>query len=132
MERKEVISLFREIAKELGLEGVVKIRIVPMKRKIASFSFKTGILRINRNVIEIFDKKLIRFVIFHELIHFKVNVHFKVNDVNHGKEFFKELGRYYSEESMENLEIEIIKRILNFDVTQSLQNQFCSISRVLQ
>jgi len=126
MERKEVISLFREIAKELGLEGVVKIRIVPMKRKIASFSFKTGILRINRNVIEIFDKKLIRFVIFHELIHFKVN------DVNHGKEFFKELGRYYSEESMENLEIEIIKRILNFDVTQSLQNQFCSISRVLQ
>ncbi len=103
MERKEVIRLFRKIVGELGLKDV-KIRIIPMKRKIASFSFKTKTLRVNRNVIEFFDEKLMRFILLHEL------AHFKVNDVNHGERFFKELEKYYPN-NMENLEIEIIKRI---------------------
>ncbi|HIP32751.1 MAG TPA: M48 family peptidase [Crocinitomicaceae bacterium] len=128
MERKEVIRLFREVVRELGLEKVVRIRIVPMKRKIASFSFKTKTLRINRNIVEIFDEKLMRFIILHELIHFKIN------DVNHGKEFFEELGRYYSEKTMKSLEIEIIKRLisssnLNSEIIHFPQSPDSSTSR---
>ncbi|ADC66325.1 conserved hypothetical protein [Ferroglobus placidus DSM 10642] len=85
MERKEVIKLFKEIVKELGLEGI-RIRIVPMKRKIASFSFKTKTLRVNRRVTELLDYELVRYIILHEL------VHFKINDANHGKRFLKNLG----------------------------------------
>lgn len=106
MERKEVIKLFREIVKELGLEGVI-IRLVPMKRKIASFSFKTKILKVNRRVIEFLDYELVRYIILHELIHFKIN------DVNHGKRFFEEFGKYYTEKDARIIEIKLIQKLIS-------------------
>lgn len=100
MERKHVIRLFRNMAKELCLENV-RIRIVPMKRKIASFSFKTRTLRLNRNVIDIFDEEQLKFIILHELIHAKIE------DVNHGSLFLRELEKHYNKEEAEKIESKI-------------------------
>lgn len=129
MERKEVIKLFRELVKELGLDGV-KIRLVPMKRKIASFSFKTKILRVNRKIVEVLDYELVRYIILHELIHFKIK------DVNHGKRFFEEFGKYYTGD-VRMLEIKLIQKLISSQIfeiipfhlhhkSSTLREQHCS------
>ena len=106
MERKQVIRLFRSMVKEFGLDEV-KIRIVPMKRKIASLSFKTRTLRLNRNVVEILDEEQLRFIISHELIHLRIK------DVNHGSLFLEELRKHYSKEEAEQIELKIIKTLVS-------------------
>ncbi len=106
MERKQVIRIFRSVVKELGIEGV-KIRITPMKRKVASFSFKTKTLRLNSNIIDLLNEEQLKFIIFHELIHFKVR------DVNHGSKFHEELEKYYDKEKTEQIELEIIKSLIS-------------------
>ncbi len=106
MERKEVIRLFRDIVEELNLEKI-QIRLVPMKKKIASFSFKTKTLRLNREVVKVLDYELVRYIILHEL------VHLKINDVNHGKTFFEEFGKYYTETDSKILEIKLIQQLIS-------------------
>ena len=101
-----MIRLFRIMVKEFGLEKV-KIRIVPMKRKIASFSFKTRTLRLNRNAVEILDEEQLKFIILHELIHLKIK------DINHGSLFLEELRKHYSKEEAEQIELEIIKTLVS-------------------
>jgi len=106
MERKQVIRLFRSMVKEFGLDEV-KIRIVPMKRKTASLSFKTRTLRLNRNVVEILDEEQLRLIISHELIHLKIK------DINHGSLFLEELRKHYSKEEAEGIELKIIKTLVS-------------------
>ncbi len=112
MERKQAIRLFRKIAKELGLENV-KIRIVPMKSKVASISFKTRTLRLNSNAVKVLNEEQLKFVIFHELIHIKVK------DANHGSLFLKELRKRYSEEEIEQIELGIIEAFIKKKISNS-------------
>ncbi len=99
-------NLLTEIKKEIGVDKEVKLKIVPMKEKIASLSIDTRILRLNRNVVEKLDEEELRYILLHELIHLKVN------DVNHGLLFMKELEKYLEFEKTREIEIEIIKKLI--------------------
>ncbi len=104
MER--IKNLLTEIKKEIGVDKEVKLKIVPMKGKIASLSIDKGVLRLNQNVVEKLDEKELRYILLHELIHLKVN------DVNHGSLFMKELEKYIEFEKTREIEIEIIKKLI--------------------
>jgi len=108
MALKEVKTLFKEIVEDMGLSGI-KISLVPMKRKIASFSFRTKTLRLNSRLIGILEQELVRHIIIHEL------VHFKSNDVNHGRAFYEELQKYYTKEDSKILEEKLVQKLV-FDL----------------
>ncbi|RUM34837.1 MAG: hypothetical protein DSY33_01145 [Archaeoglobus sp.] len=99
-------KLLIELKKEVGVDKDVKLKIVPMKEKIASLSIDTGILRLNRNVIEKLGEEELKYILLHELIHLKVN------DVNHGSLFMEELEKYLEFEKTREIEIEMIKKLI--------------------
>lgn len=103
MEQRRIL---KEVKEELGLNGKIRLRRVPMKRKIASFSFKTNTLRLNRNLLELLTEKEIRYIIRHEL------VHLKVRDLNHGSLFIEEMKKFYSEKEIEEIEEGVIKKLV--------------------
>jgi len=105
MERLKI--LLNEVKEEIGLKDSVKLKIVPMKQKIASLSLKTKILRLNRDVVGKLSDEELRYIILHELIHLKVG------DVNHGSLFLDELKRTYGISEATNLEIRIIERLIS-------------------
>lgn len=96
----------KELMYELGIEEEVKLKVVPMKQKIASLSLKTKILRLNQKAVEILSDKELRYILLHELIHLKTK------NVVHGYLFFEELKKYYSNDEIENLETNIIENFI--------------------
>jgi len=104
MERIKV--LLNDAKNTINLNESVKIKIVPMKQKIASISLRTKILRLNKNIIEKLNDEELRYIITHELIHLKVK------DINHGSLFWKELEKVFSLDDIVNLEISMIKKLV--------------------
>lgn len=99
-------KILKEVIEELGLNEKIRLRRVPMKRKIASFSFKTNILRLNKNLLDLISEEELRYIIRHEL------VHAKVKDANHGDEFTRELQKFYTENEIKEIEENMIKKYL--------------------
>jgi hypothetical protein len=50
-------KILKEVMQELELNGKITLRRVPMKRKIASFSFRANTLRLNRNLLEFLSEE---------------------------------------------------------------------------
>ena len=104
MER--VKTLLREVKDEVGIREDVKLRIIPMKHKIASLSLEKKVLRLNKNVIEKLSDEEIKYILLHEL------VHLKVKDVNHGSLFFGEFRKHFRPEKIKEIEVSIIYKLL--------------------
>lgn len=102
-------SILKELMQEMGIEENISLKIVPMKQKIASFSFNTKILRLNQKAVEILSDEELKYILSHELIHLKIK------DVNHGFLFMEELKKYYTIEEVHNIEIKIIKNFLSYE-----------------
>ena len=113
MER--VKKLLNELMKEIEIDETIKLRIVPMNQKVASLSFKTRVLRLNRKAVEVLNGEEIRYILTHELIHFKIK------DINHGSSFLCELEKHYSLEEAYNFEVEIIGKLLEGYKSQLLK-----------
>jgi len=64
-----VRELLKEVLKELNINRKVKIKVKPLKRKIASISPKKGTIYINKRCLKILTDEEIKFVIAHELLH---------------------------------------------------------------
>lgn len=109
MERVKI--LLREVKEEIGVKEDVKLRIIPMKYKIASLSLEKKVLRLNKNVVEKLDDEEI---LLHEL------VHLKVKDVNHGSLFFGEIEKYFQPERIREIELRIIDKLLSRIAMQNL------------
>ncbi len=104
MER--VREILYELVREMGINETVKLRVVPMKQKVASLSFKTKVLRLNKKAVKVLSRNELRYIIVHELIHLKIK------DTNHGSLFLREMEKYYSFEKAYNFEIELIRKLL--------------------
>ena len=81
----------------------------PKRRQVnceAELSIDTRTLRLNRNVVEKLDEDELMYILLHGLIHLKVN------DVNHGSSFMKELGKHFKLEKIREIEIRIIKKLI--------------------
>ena len=106
-------SLLKELMQKMEIKENVRLKIVPMKYKIASFSFHTNTLRLNKRIISILNTEEVKYILTHEL------VHAKIKSLYHGRLFQKELEKYYNIEEIQKLEKQIIEK---------LYEKICSIS----
>jgi len=89
-------AILEEARKDFGINDDFKIIMKKMKVKAASISFKTRIIRINKELD--CDQEFINYLIYHELAHFKLGTEL------HSKEFLKLLNSKLGEEKVKILE----------------------------
>jgi len=87
-------AILEEARKDFGINDDFKI--IMKKMKAASISFKTRIIRINKELD--CDQEFINYLIYHELAHFKLGTEL------HSKEFLKLLNSKLGEEKVKILE----------------------------
>ena len=68
---KELNQAVEELLKKISLNRKIKVKVKPMKRKIASVSHLKGIVYINSRCLEVLNREELLFVIAHELLHLK-------------------------------------------------------------
>lgn len=100
-------EILEEAKRDLKINDNFKIRLKKMKIKAASISFKTKIIRINKELDG--DPKFIKYLIYHELVHYKLNT--KV----HNKEFYELMYSKFGENEVKNLEKKILIRMLKLN-----------------
>lgn len=81
----------------------LRVVLYPMKRKIASISFKTKTIRLNKNIVQNLDDEALKYILIHELIHYKTK------STQHNTKFWEELEKLYSRGEV----LEIENRIIN-------------------
>ncbi len=106
MNKKRVWKLLEQARKALGLEDSVKLILYPMKYKVASVSLKTKTIRLNKNLLGVFDDETLYYIILHELIHIKTS------SLSHGEKFYKNLESLYTIDEIEGIENNIIRKLI--------------------
>ena len=111
MNYEQLRKILKELKKELEISEDEKIRIVlkPMKTKAASISLKNQIIRLNKNLISRLDPESIRYLLLHELIHYKLK------STNHNGTFQKQLNSKMEETKIREIENKIIKSLLELN-----------------
>ena len=106
MLRKRVEELLSEVRKVVGVkDDSIHVVLYPMKHKIASVSFGSKTIRLNKYVVQELDDEALKYILVHEL------VHYKTRSIQHNRKFWKELGKLYSKEEVIKIESRIINSI---------------------
>ena len=98
-------AILEEARKDFGINDDFKI--IMKKMKAASISFKTRIIRINKELD--CDQEFINYLIYHELAHFKLGTKL------HSKEFYELLNSKFGEEKVKILEKRILRKMLEIN-----------------
>lgn len=109
MKSNQLRQILEELKEELGIKDPIKIVLVPIKTKAASISLKRRIIRINKNIIHNLDEESIKYLILHELIHYKLK------NTYHNGEFYKQLTQKINEERARELERKILGTLLRIN-----------------
>jgi len=64
-------NILEELKEELGIIEDVNVITKNYKRKLASVSLDKRLIRINKKILD--DEKLLRKILFHELLHIKLD-----------------------------------------------------------
>ncbi|RLG16081.1 hypothetical protein DRN63_04615, partial [Nanoarchaeota archaeon] len=64
--RSIILRIFKIAKNRVGIVDSVRLRLVPMKRKIASVSLRTNTIRLNKSLIHFLDQESIEYLIIHE------------------------------------------------------------------
>ena len=100
---QQLRKLLNEAKGLVGIEdSKLKVVLYPMKRKVASVSLKTKTIRLNREIALKLDEELLRYLLVHELIHFKLR------SLSHDDKFWKELEKIYPLSKVKEIEHRII------------------------
>ena len=104
--KQRIEKLLREAMKLIGIEDDgLRVVLYPMKRKIASISFKTKTIRLNKTIVQNLDDEALKYILVHELIHYKTK------SIQHDTRFWEELRKLYSEKKVFEIENKIINSI---------------------
>lgn len=109
MNNSHLRHVLEELKEELGIKNSIKIVLVPMKTKAASISLKRRIIRINKNIIPDLDEECIKYLILHELIHYKLK------NTYHNEEFYRQLTQKIDENRARELERKILTALLQIN-----------------
>lgn len=109
MDRGNIKQLLDEIKERLYIEEPIKIELKEMKSKAASVSIKRGKIRLNKVVIKELDIEGIRYLIVHELIHYKLKSRY------HTEEFQRYINKEIGEEKRIVAEKRIVEILLNIN-----------------
>ena len=63
--------LLAEVLDSLNLQKDIRIRVKPLKGKVASISHRSGTIYLNKRCLEVLTEEEIKFVLAHELLHLK-------------------------------------------------------------
>ncbi len=88
MSGREIKKIVEKVSFQLGIKRQIYVRVVSFKNKLASVSFTSGILRINRDFVHLSNLSLLKYIIIHELVHIKLGHHY------HNDEFYQEIKKY--------------------------------------
>lgn len=110
MDRDILLTILDEVKDRLGVKDSIKLELKSMKVKAASISIKRGIIRLNKDLIKDLDTDAIRYLIIHELIHYKLKSKY------HSKEFYEYINKEINEDNRVDLEKKIIKRLLQLNI----------------
>ncbi|HDH44537.1 MAG TPA: M48 family peptidase [Thermococcus sp.] len=108
MNTKQLRKILKELKKELEIPENEKIHINlrPMKTKAASISLKNGTIRLNKNLIQKLDEESIKYLILHELIHYKLK------NTYHNDNFQKQINSIIDRTKIKEIERKIITKLL--------------------
>jgi predicted metal-dependent hydrolase len=106
-DREWIKTLLERAKQAVGVEDNIKLVLYPMKYKVASISLKNKSIRLNKNLLELFDEYELYYILVHELIHIKHST------LNHGEEFYKALYNLFSLEEADEIESRIVKKLIN-------------------
>lgn len=105
-----VRRLLEQAKQALKVEDSIKLVLYPMKYKVASISLKTKTIRINKNLVNVFDDEELYYILVHELIHIKIT------SLSHGESFYKLLNTLYPLSKSEEIENRIVKKLLEIGI----------------
>lgn len=108
--KERIKALLARAKRAVGIEDNVRLILYPMKYKVASVSLKSRIIRVNRNLLELFDDDELYYILVHELIHIKNST------INHGSEFYNSLYSLVSPEEVDALENGIVKKLMDLNI----------------
>ncbi len=106
-DRERIKTLLERAKQAVGVEDNIKLVLYPMKYKVASISLRNKTIRLNKNLLELFDENELCYVLVHELIHIKHST------LNHGEEFYKALYKSFLPEEADEMENRIVKKLIN-------------------
>ena len=106
MDKDILLAILDEVKDRLRIKEGIKLELKSMKVKAASISIKRGIIRLNKDLIKELDTDAIRYLIIHELIHYKLK------RIYHSKEFYEYIDKEINEDNREELEKKIIEQLL--------------------
>jgi len=107
----KVKAILDAAKKDFEIHDDFKIRMKKMKIKAASISFKTRVIRINKELE--CNSEFINYLIYHELAHYKLRTKL------HSQEFYELLNSKLGEKKVNNLEKSILKRMLEINHIRS-------------
>ncbi|MFN4046688.1 MAG: SprT-like domain-containing protein, partial [Acidilobaceae archaeon] len=85
MNKDMLKDIVNKIKTDLNISEEIKIELKPMKTKAASISLRRNIIRINKNILPHLDQESIKYLILHELIHYKLKNRY------HNSDFYRQL-----------------------------------------
>jgi len=83
-------QLLREVSEMLNFRRDVKVRVKPLKGKVASISHRSRTIYLNKKCLQVLTEEKIKFVLAHELLHLK---HGKFHTLRFEKELIGLFGR---------------------------------------
>ena len=109
MNKNQLKNLFNSIKKDLNITDNIRLELRPMKIKAASISIHKRVIRLNKNILSYLDEKTIKYLMIHELIHYKLK------SIYHTEKFYRQLEQNIKNDDLKNLEENIIKALLQIN-----------------
>lgn len=109
MNTKQLKEILNQIKQDLNISEKIKIELKPMKTKAASISFKRNTIRINKNILQNLDQDCIKYLILHEL------AHYKLKSTHHNNNFYKQLNKKVNNTKAKELERKILTSLLELN-----------------
>jgi len=109
MNKKHLKEILNELKNELKIQEPIKIELKPMKTKAASISLNRNTIRINKNIVSNLDLDCIRYLLLHELIHYKLK------STCHDREFHKQLSKKINQAKAKEIERKILTSLLELN-----------------
>jgi len=106
LNKEQLKEILNEIKQDLEISEKIKIELKPMKTKAASISLKRSVIRINNSILPRLDKDCIKYLILHELVHYKLKSKY------HNSDFYKQLHQKVNEVEAKELERKILTILL--------------------
>jgi len=109
MNKEQLREILKELKENLDISEDIKIELRPMKTKAASISLKKNTIRINKNIIPSLNLDCVKYLILHEL------THYRLKSTYHNGDFHKQINKKIENTEAKELERKILTSLLELN-----------------